>query len=91
MKSVRASFWWLTLFFPQWPTLAPERRCLASALLDVRKARKRLTLGPQLENAPAAALITGLGVRDWPVLRIWPDAILRPRGGDEVVSDCLNR
>jgi hypothetical protein len=29
---------------------------------DITKARKRLTPRPQLENAPAAALLTGLGV-----------------------------
>ena len=39
---------------PKGPLLL-ERRGLASALWDVRKARERLTLGPQLENAPAGA------------------------------------
>jgi hypothetical protein len=43
------------LLFHQLPTVLLERRRLASALWDVRKARKRLALGPQLENPSAAA------------------------------------
>lgn len=41
-------------------------------------------------DAPAAALITGLGVRDWPTLRIRPDAILQRKGGDEAVTVSFN-